>query len=235
MSIHIALIGKTKEPVLIGYQQYSKISRIYLLHSPDSPDFKFRKIALSVKESLENIGLIEVLLIEIDAFNMESVINEIVGIEKKESGKAIYVNITGGTNLMAAAACVGAFIIGATAYYVMDIRKSSASPDNGNILVEIPIPTIPFLRTLQENQIKILKKIHNHKDKMSNVKLRDELEIKAQKMSYHIKELEHKGLLVSTKGWEYETLIGEKKITKKDNRMSTIKLTNAGQLLANLS
>lgn len=234
MSIHIALIGKTKEPVLFGFQQYSKISKMYLLHSPDSPDFKFEELALSVKESLRNIGFRGVIPIKIDAFNMNSVINEIVRIAKKEHSNPIYVNITGGTNLMAAAACVGAFIIGATAYYILDTRKNSSS-DTENILVELPIPSIPILGSLQETQIRILKKIHSHEDKISNVKLRNEIGITPQKLSYHIKELERKGLLVSSKGWEYKTTIQDKILTKKNNRISTIKLTNAGQLLANIS
>ena len=51
--------------------------------------------------------------------------NTIYRIYERENGKGVTfsINITGGTNLMAAAACSCAFFIGTTIYYVMDDDK----------------------------------------------------------------------------------------------------------------
>ncbi len=56
MSTHIALLGRSEEPVLKGYQHYGDIRRLYLLHSPDSSDFKFKDLASSLKTKLEAVG-----------------------------------------------------------------------------------------------------------------------------------------------------------------------------------
>jgi hypothetical protein len=52
MSTHIALIGRNDDPVLKGYQHYGGIRKLYLLHSPDDSEFKFRGLAMAVKKKL---------------------------------------------------------------------------------------------------------------------------------------------------------------------------------------
>ena len=53
MSTHIALMGRTEDPVLKGYHHYGGIRKLYLLHSPDDSEFKFRGLAMEVKKELQ--------------------------------------------------------------------------------------------------------------------------------------------------------------------------------------
>jgi hypothetical protein len=42
MNVHIALIGRTMEPILKGFQYYG-MDRLYLLHSPNAAEFQFER------------------------------------------------------------------------------------------------------------------------------------------------------------------------------------------------
>jgi hypothetical protein len=84
MAIHIALIGRTREPILKGYQHYGGIEKLYLLHSPNNKEFAFKNLALDVKKRFEDIGFKGTILKEIDAFDMNSIVNTIVSIGRNE-------------------------------------------------------------------------------------------------------------------------------------------------------
>lgn len=230
MNIHIALIGKVKEPVLKGIQHYGGVSKVYLLHSPDQEDFKFREVAEDVKNKLVAIGFIDVCLKEVNPFDMNDIINAIMEIVDKEKGKQIYINITGGTNLMAGAACAASFIVGARAYYVLDTRRP-LEKKFADYVIELPIPNVPFVKDMQATQITILQKIAELGGKVNNIHLRESLRMIPQKLSYHIKELEKKGFITTKRGWKFEGYKGG----KVDSRMLTIELTNAGRLVVNLT
>lgn len=229
MGVHIALIGKTKEPVMVGYRLYGVVSRLYLLHSPNTEDFPFEDLALEAREDLKGIGFFEIELMKIDAFDMHSVIGAILSISKREQRDDLFVNITGGTNLMAAAACTGAFIVGAKAYYVLDTRKMRGSAID-EALVELPIPRISLMDEVQGIQRDILRAIDLRGGEVSNVALREELGIIPQKLGYHIKHLESKGLIETAKGWQTESTWKGKKVTRIDSRILTIKITDVGRL-----
>lgn len=195
MSTHIALIGRTKEPVLKGFQHYGEISKLYLLHSPNSREFAFRDLALEVQASLAAIGFGRTTLVEIDAFDMQDIISKILSIANAERAP-LFVNITGGTNLMAGAACAASFFVGAQAYYVMGKTGSDISKSK---VVELPVPLIPYHKVVDENQLHILEELHRLGDKAANARLRERIGISPQVMSYHVKELEAKGLISTQK------------------------------------
>jgi CRISPR locus-related DNA-binding protein len=226
MVIHIALIGYTKEPVLKGIQYYGKVSRLYLLHSPNQENFKFQEVAEDVKNRVSALGFIDVRLKKIDPFDMNSIVNAIIEIADREKGEPIYINITGGTNLMAGAATAASFIVGAKAYYVLDTRKPPEKKPSGDV-IELPIPSIPFVKTMQTTQLTILRKIAELGGRVNNVHLREKLQMTPQKLSYHIRELERKGFVTTKRGWKFEAY----KASKVDTRMLAIELTNAGRLV----
>jgi CRISPR locus-related DNA-binding protein len=223
--IHIALIGKTKEPVLEGFRHYGNISKLYLIHSKNDIQFRFENLARDVKISLGKIGFSDVILVRIDPFDMNDVVEKILNIIKNEFETCI-INVTGGTNLMAAAASAAAFISGSEAYYVLDRNKTKLK----NLIVELPIPKIPYANTLQKTQIIILKKINEYDGHVSNTLIRQSLNLSPQKLSYHITELEKKNLIKIKNGWEYINDKGKKTI---DKRKIVIDLTNSGKLLSN--
>src|SRR5437773_9909211 len=114
MSTHIALIGKSMEPILKGVQLYGSIKKLFILHAPNNEQFRFKDVAEEVRKRLKNVGFSEVELRQIDSFNMQNIIDSIIGIVDNNT-PPFYINITGGTNLMAGAACSAAFFVGARA------------------------------------------------------------------------------------------------------------------------
>jgi len=231
MATHIALIGKTKEPILKGFQHYGSISKLYLLHSPNDEEFKFKDTAEDVKQRLRAIGFNNVELREINPFDMHSVINAIVSTVERER-PPIYINITGGTNLMAGAACAAAFFVGAKAYYVLGRKGANLAESE---VLELPVPNIPIYRVLQKTQLAILKELNALGGSTTNATLRSKLNLSPQELSYHIRELERKALIVADRGYKYTIAKAGKSMTKLDRRKLTIKLTNAGKLVLSWS
>jgi len=231
MATHIALIGRTKEPILKGFQHYGSITRLYLLHSPNNGEFEFRSAAEDVRQRLHGIGFDNVELREIDAFDMHNIINEIISIVEKED-PPIYINITGGTNLMAGAACSAAFFVGAKAYYVLGKKGASLAESE---VIELPVPNIPYHRVLKKTQLTILQALGKLGGSTSNSALRMKVDLSPQELSYHIRELERKALVVANRGERATTVRAGKIIAKTDRRKMAIALTNAGKLVLNWS
>jgi CRISPR locus-related DNA-binding protein len=227
LSTHIALIGRTEEPVLKGYQHYGGVKRLYLLHSQNSDDFKFADLALDVKKKLEAVGFTGVVLKKVDAFDMNDIVNTIIEIVDREK-PPYYVNITGGTNLMAGAASAAAFFIGAKAYYVLG-KRGSPSPEGK--VIELPVPNIPYYRSVEKTQLRILKTLVSLGGRAHSARLRETLGMSPQSMSYHVKELAKKGLVNVSRG------SGEvaPEASKVDNRVAIVAITNAGKLVSSWS
>jgi DNA-binding transcriptional ArsR family regulator len=227
MSTHIALIGRTPDPVLKGYQHYGGVKRLYLLHSPNSEEFKFRDLALEVKKKMEAVGFNGVVLKQVNAFDMNDIVNSIIDIVDHEE-PPYFVNITGGTNLMAGAASAASFFIGAKAYYVIGKRGSDASEAQ---VIELPVPNIPYYRILDRTQLRVLKTVVDLGGKVHNARLRDALDISPQSLSYHVKGLAEKGLVNIVRG---EGAIS-RAATRADRRTILIEITNAGKLVSSWS
>jgi len=130
---------------------------------------------------------------------------------------------------MAAAACAAAFMIGAKAYYVLDTRLPDMK--NRNPIVELPIPAIPIIKTIDKIQLQILKKLITCNRHMSNRELREVIHISPQKLSYHVKQLSKKGFVSTQRGFDKMTTRGE---IVRDTRILDISITNAGRLAANM-
>ena len=152
--IHIMAIGKDTEHVItaINDRKFKPIKKIYLLHSPDNPTLKLKKIAMSLKKKLEKVKM-DVKLVEINAFEMSSILNEITRIVQTEHGdnpnplNDIVVNVTGGTNIMAVASMWAAGSHKLSSYYVLNnkFQKNLKS-----YLVEIATPK--YKNLLEDNE-----------------------------------------------------------------------------------
>ena len=232
MSSHIALLGKTIEPVLKGFQHYGAIDNLYILHSKDEPDFKFKKLAEELRTRLSGIGFDNTHLVQIDPFKMDDIIGAILQIVG-EASSPIYINITGGTNLMAGAACIAAFFVGAQAYYVLGKR---GGPISESRVVELPVPNIPYNKVLDDTQIAILREIQQLNRPTTNRELREILGLSPQRMRYHINELETKRLIFTSRGFEQiNHLSKERRVKKLDKRLLTVNISNAGKFVLNFT
>ena len=217
--------------MLKGYQHYGSIRRLYILHSPDDEEFKFHELAEDVRERLKAVGFNDVVLTQIDPFDMHSIIDTILSIVDKEKSP-IYINMTGGTNLMAGAACAASFFVGAKAYYVLGKKGQDLAHSR---VLELPVPNIPYTRVLQKTQLSILKRISDLGGITSNSALRTASGMSAQELSYHIRELEKKALVVATRGFTYTVRKRGKTVSSIDRRKLRIEITNAGKLLLSWS
>ena len=202
-----------------------------MLHSSNTKEFRFEDVAEDVRERLKAIGFDRVSLVQIDPFDMNSVINAILAIVEKDR-PPFYINITGGTNLMAGAACAAAFFVGARAYYVLgkkgiDIQESK--------VIELPIPNIPYFRTLQKTQLSILRNISDLGGSTSNSALRVRSGMSAQSISYNIRELERKALITTRRDFRQRETKAGVVVTKPDRRKLMVELTNAGKLFLSWS
>lgn len=223
MTIHIALLGKSIEPVLKGYHHYGSVQKLYILHSPDTDEFEFRQIAIDLRDKFTAVGFTNVMLLEINAFDLHNIIDSILNIVDKEKGP-FYINITGGTNLMAGAACTAAFFIGARAYYIL--KSNSFMSEQ---VVELPFPHIPYYKSVDANQMLILRELEHTDNWTLNSQLRDSLHLSAQLLSYHVKKLENIGL-IETEREHYAGVRGRKKESI-DSRQLKMRVTNAGRLV----
>jgi len=231
VNVHLALLGRSKNPVLKGFQYYN-MDKLYLLHSPDTPEYSFQQTAEEVQQNLATVGFTNVQLVQIDPFDMYNIINTILHIVDNEQQANIFINITGGTNLMSGAACSASFFIGAQAYYILDENKLPTNSTLKSQIIELPIPRIPYIKTLQDTQMKILHTIHNNDGTITNTQLRHELQMSPQKTSYHIKELHNKGFIILKRGHEEIQYSRNRQIKKIDNRRLVISLSNSGKLVA---
>jgi DNA-binding MarR family transcriptional regulator len=86
-------------------------------------------------------------------------------------------------------------------------------------LVEIPVPRIPYHKSLEDTQLAILQLVASKNQEISNALISKNLNLSPQVVSYHIKELQKKKLITVGFGLE-------------DSRKKFLSLTNAGYLVA---
>lgn len=219
MHIHIASMGKAKEPVIKGLRAIPGIDKVYILASQ-----KYLAEAEEVRILSETL-MIDTEIRCISGFNFQEITETINNIHREnyKEGVKFSINITGGTNLMAAAACSCAFLIGATIYYVQWDETLSVTEQ----LQDIPMPHSPNLGSIKGKTKEILQYIHQQSSKgpVSNTEIIDKFNIDKQNSSYHLKKLENEGLIQITK--ESRTQTG-----KIDNRRNTISLTDQGKMVA---
>lgn len=191
MSLHIVPHGETTVHIKRGLQAYGSADHVQLLTSE-----KFQPVGNELAEELTQFGY-SVDIDLIDAFDLRDVVDTVVSVARENPDQEIYVNITGGTNLMAGAATASAFFIGATPYYVLEPQTGEESVDE--LVKKLPSPTQPLTFEIEGLQLEILETLGEWDEAgRRGVILRevgDELGESSQKISYHISQLEEKGLV----------------------------------------
>lgn len=193
MSLHIVPHGQTTVHIKRGLQAYGSADKVNLLTSE-----KFQSVGDELAEELTQFGYtVEVDLI--DAFDLRDVVDTVVSVARETPDREIYVNITGGTNLMAGAATASAFFIGATPYYVLEPQTGEESVDD--LVMKLPSPTQPLTFEIEGLQLDVLQTLGRWDEEgRKGVILRElgeELGESSQKISYHIDQLDKKGLVES--------------------------------------
>lgn len=218
MHVHIATIGGTVEPITKALNAIPGVDKVYLICSKKFNDVADEVMAVCKKMLIEPHKEI------VSGFDFQEIVATISKIYGDEHGKGVKfsINITGGTNLMAAAACSCAFFIGATIYYVHWKKDEPMS----NQLEIIPAPHTPNLSQITGKTREILFYIMEHESDeiITNKLISGYFAKEKQNSSYHLRKLEHEGLIQLERG---VVLDG-----KMDKRMIGITLTNQGKLIA---
>lgn len=174
-----------------GLRAYSGADKVYLLTSD-----VFESEGIGLEADLQEFGY-DVESSLIDAFDLRDVVDTIVSIAKKHAGDNLFINITGGTNLVAGGATSSAFFIGATPYYVLEPQDGAEDIDE--LVMELPAPSQPLTFEVEGLQRELLVTLGNWADEgKTGVIMReigDALGESAQKVSYHVEQLEDRGLV----------------------------------------
>ena len=179
---------------------------------------KFLSQANNTKEGFVNQGYV-CETIEIDGFNFQEIVDRIYDIYNQYSQKdtVFSVNITGGTNLMAAAACSTAFFTGAIIYYVL-FDPYNPQQSLSQRIVEIPTPKIPDIKHLKEHEKSIIRILRDGNREI-NSSIAATMGISRQLCGRYIRNLENNGLVLTV-------------IDSDDRRYRQVILTKEGKMVS---
>ena len=138
-------------------------------------------------------------------------IDEIVSKEIKKSDYQLdpfdfAVGVTGGTNIMASGATIGAMLTGTKAYYVHDDRMP---PKRKRYTEFLPIPPINIIRSLKDSHLKLLQTLEKGSFElrgekqigvMTNQKLQEKLKVTTSTLNSALKTLKEKGYVETKRG-----------------------------------
>ena len=213
MVIHIAIVGRETGHIWAGLKEIIPAEKLYLLHSPNTERDKFADKARKLKKEVEK-RFCETVLVKINAFEMMNILDIIDNIVSDEIKKSKYsldtidfaVNVTGGTNIMASGATLGAMLTGTKAYYVLDSR---VEPKRKKYAEFLPIPPINIIRALSKSHQKILQTLEKgefewkevkQKGVMKNKDLEKKLKMRTSTLNSAIKELRKKRFIETEDG-----------------------------------
>jgi len=201
--IHIATLGKAVDPILRG-AYILNASELYILtseaYAERSREDSITKIidglaAFPIKVHYEFDG--KPLLIDpFQKDSFERIIEFIIDIivSRKGEDADFWVNITGGTNLMTAAATMAANLTQSTAYYVL--RSDEKSHENE--IIEVPPHNLmPGISDRRKNIFLILSQSRELSDSQIYDRIRSEFEpgITERQVRYPLEKLEKDGYI----------------------------------------
>jgi hypothetical protein len=166
MTIFIAPIGTHPDFVKTWLKEESRnLAKLWLIHSPvGMDDFpkKAKKLSSELKKSYPDLKI--ELKVMNDAFTIDPVMDAITEIINQEEDndpmllrEEIVINITGGTNVVAAGAMNSANRYQTKCHYVL--MKQDGDPKNKRLVREVPISAKPK-SDLKDSQLKVLKTIN---------------------------------------------------------------------------
>lgn len=212
MTTHIATVGKETGHVIAAFKHY-RIDKLVLI---TSKEFQLKAIEFRDKVAFLKI---QTMIDVVDPFSKTAysgIVNKIIEYSKKEANSEnIYINITGGTNLMSSAGLTAAQFIGANAYYLIKGKSNDE-------VIEVPILKISLKDALSGKQKKIFDILYREIKKtgeISNVNaFSKEYNLYKQKMNFYLRQFEKLDLI---------------RVDRK-NRENRISLTQTGELLKQL-
>lgn len=143
--------------------------------------------------------------------------------EMKGKDVEFSINITGGTNLITAAACYSSYYIRAQIYYALRGEEGS-TVDQQIIRVEAPKAIdIDKYKSLTKDILKFILQASNAREQITKSIISEEFGITKQKVGYHTGILESDGLIRQS---EFRA------DGKVDNRKSQLLLTPQGVMVA---
>ena len=221
MHIHIASTGGGIENILTGYNAVSGIDKLYLIYSTQR-----KHSAEDLQKIFTKMGT-ECILKGVSGFDFQEIVDtiyEIYGENVNAKNLRYTINITGGTNLMAAAVCSTAFFIKAEIYYVMfDREKHDKGLPQDPIderVKRIPTPKIPNVNGLGPMTREILEYIlDNEGSDLTSVDVAKAFGYSRQALKHHTDILKKEGIIEVEK-WS------------RNNRLSKITLTQEGRMVA---
>ena len=222
--IYIATLGRTKEPVLAGFRS-DIFDFVYILTNDNKKEKDPKRnpinVAKEVVDQIENSFKVKCEIREINPFLADDILEEVVRIYKNHKSDTITVNITGGTNVMAASAFLAGHIIGARVIYIMESEEGTEFPGSDRV-IDLPTPRIP-VNDLPREKRKILvilaKEAEFRKDEWiygARKLIREKMDKTAPTVTHHLRELRKLGLIE-------EESRGKSKL---------VKLSPSGKLLA---
>ena len=241
MHVHIASIFKADEPIKKGIAAAGDVDEVYLLTASESKE-AVEKVEKYCKES----GYV-CHSIEIDQYNYMQLILTIRDIYNKnyQKGTRFTINITGGTKVQAAAACVAAHFISADMLYIIDDRLIGKDLSFSESVVWIPAPPKVLPEDLSDEERKllgILLKESQPGTVITNQYIADNYYKVGDKdrkanTSYHLNKLEGKGLIRYEDRTTKEVPEGRKRPRRKnskrtDKRYKPLELTEMGEIYA---
>ena len=188
---HIAGVGENTTHVLVAFKELG-FDKLYLFTGK-----KFEENAEKVRTHLEPFN-VQVEITIVDPFkqdSMNSILSYILKIIKECGDDEIFINITGGTNLMGAVSLSAAYFTKSNAYYVLDSRID----DNKDKNVMLPVPNISYSELLSDTQRDLLIKLKKELDEngpIENIRnYAEKINWSQQRIKPHLDILEEKGII----------------------------------------
>lgn len=221
LKVHIATVGSSREPILKVIRCIPGIDVLYLLHTSGG---------LS-EESARGIGewirgmIPDVRLRMIPLLDFMGIVQVIYDIRDEMEGRDVEfsINITGGTNLIAAAACYSSYYIRAQIYY--SVRGEEGDPVESQVIrVEAPKAIdVSRYKELTRDILAYILRMSNENRQVTKTMIASEFGITKQKVGYHTGILEKDSLLK-----QVEYMNGD----RVDSRRSELVLTPQGVMVA---
>lgn len=196
-NIQVSLVGEQPGGAIQGLRVSPSFDHLVLLHGGSEKSKVAAHEAKATAEMLVSPTEIEV--IEVDPFGMGDVLAKISGVRKRNPEARITVNLSGGTNIMAGAALLGCFILGAEGFYIKYKRDEPPGPIEDR-LVRLTAPRV-VLEDVKGKKLRILRALLGARAtpviRMQG-DVAKELKMSAQLMSNHVKKLERWKLVAVT-------------------------------------
>ena len=191
MHVHITPVGFSREPILKVISKLSGIDALFLLHTNNDES---RRTAEDIRDSMSCM-IPHIVLRTIPFSDFMGIVSVIYGIheEMRSPDTGFSVNITAGTNLMAAATCYSSYYIGARMFYSLN----SDDPIDKQV-IEITAPRavdVSGYSDLTREILGFMAECRSNGSVVTNSLVSSRFGINKQKANYHVRILLDDGLV----------------------------------------